>query len=155
MDDSINNENEKTVADAADETQTITETDDNNYGDSATSHSHNIDGVDETNDDFNSKMQTNTDNKSIKRQHNTSKTLLRAKDSVHKCQSDLGGRYTARSQVASTSQSRSLRFPSTSATSNLPATTRKCVLTLDGYNYVIGKLCYNSISLSLSRYKQQ
>lgn len=72
--------------------------------------------------------------------------MLRPKDSIHKCQSDPSNRSsmpannTPRSQI----QSRSLRFPSTSATNNpssatAAATTRKCMFTLDGYNYVIGK----------------
>lgn len=66
----------------------------------------------------------------------------RAKDLIHKCQSD-PGRVSIGSSASSASASlvkpllsRSLRHPCISGGS---ATTRKCVLTLDGYSYVIGK----------------
>lgn len=70
-------------------------------------------------------------------QMNYHSNISRTKDLVHKCQSDPGGRSTMRSQI-----NRSLRHPACGA-SNVTTTTRKCVLTLDGYNYVIGKL-FNS-----------
>lgn len=51
----------------------------------------------------------------------------RAKDIVHKCNSDPGGITQKQSAII-----RSIRYPSGS-------NTRKCVLTLDGYSYVIGE----------------
>lgn len=58
---------------------------------------------------------------------------VRAKDLVHKCPSDPGkiGISTIGSSTR-TLHTRSVRNPS-------GATTRKCVLTLDGYSYVIGE----------------
>lgn len=61
----------------------------------------------------------------------------RPKDLVHKCPSDPGKVVAAAAGNAVAGgkplYSRSLRYPSGS-------TTRKCVLTLDGYSYVIGEL---------------
>lgn len=74
---------------------------------------------------------------SAARNANEPKLMARPKDSVHKCPSDPSNRFSM-SAVRSQAQIRSLRFPSTSGTTQSP-TTRKCVLTLDGYNYVIGK----------------
>lgn len=57
----------------------------------------------------------------------------KAKDLVHKCHSDPG------KIVANRNVTRTVRYPMTTG-----GATRKCVLTLDGYSYVIGKDCFCS-----------
>lgn len=52
----------------------------------------------------------------------------KAKDLVYKCHSDPG------KILAHRAATRTVRYP--------PAATRKCVLTLDGYSYVIGKRAF-------------
>ena len=66
----------------------------------------------------------------------------RAKDLVHKCPSD-PGKVTAQRQL----HTRSVRYPS-------GATTRKCVLTLDGYSYVIGKELLNVVFIQSLKEKR-
>lgn len=55
---------------------------------------------------------------------------VKSKDLVHKCHSDPGKVVGKR-----TNFTRSVRYPSVNV-----GPTRKCVLTLDGYSYVIGKI---------------
>lgn len=64
---------------------------------------------------------------------------VRCKDLVHKCPSD-PGKVVKANTSARALLARSLRYPS-------GGTTRKCVLTLDGYSYVIGER--NSYSFSI------
>lgn len=93
----------------------------------------------------------------------TSKCILRARDhmTINKCQSDPGGSRatTPLSATANrSSQTRSFRHHSPSCSSNAATTTRKCVLTLDGYNYVIGKLHYNQtkfVQLNVAQLSKQ
>lgn len=64
---------------------------------------------------------------------------VRAKDLVHKCPSDPGKiGISAIGTGTRTLHTRSVRNPS-------GATTRKCVLTLDGYSYVIGEFSFKAM----------
>lgn len=60
---------------------------------------------------------------------------VRAKDLVHKCHSDPGGGRTLVAPGAGAAPPRPVRHRSTGGSA------RRCVLTLDGYSYVIGELC--------------
>ena len=60
-------------------------------------------------------------------------TVVRAKDIVHKCHSDPGRAILVETETMSVAPVRPLRLPT-------GGTTRKCVLTLDGYSYVIGRV---------------
>lgn len=59
---------------------------------------------------------------------------VRAKDLVHKCHSDPGGG-RALVPAGAVAPPRPVRHRSTGGSA------RRCVLTLDGYSYVIGELC--------------
>lgn len=67
------------------------------------------------------------------------------KDVVHKCHSDPGSGVTDREEVeeedlrASVARGRSTRVKSSSRHCPTGTSSRKCILTLDGYSYVIGK----------------
>lgn len=169
MDNSISDENKTTVAAAAvvaastitavAGTSTITKTpdddsqcvnnDNNDVNDYADQESVNSDNNDDSNNHYDkissaTSIYPNQVNSTTDQtipftdgQINCHSNISRTKDLVHKCQSDPGGRTTMRSQL-----NRSPRYPAASGASNMTTTTRKCVLTLDGYNYVIGKLFY-------------
>lgn len=62
----------------------------------------------------------------------------KAKDLVHKCHSDPG------KVLANRNVTRTVRYPMQTG-----GATRKCVLTLDGYSYVIGKTVSNFMLLLL------
>lgn len=113
-----------------------------NINDESNAHQSDAENIDD-NADGGGQCHVNNSTASVA-VHNTvdRQLLMRPKDSIHKCQSDPSNRSsmpanTSRSHI----QSRSLRFPSTSTANNpmTGATTRKCMFTLDGYNYVIGK----------------
>lgn len=59
----------------------------------------------------------------------------KVKDLVHKCHSDPG------KIVAHRPATRTVRYPMTHT-----GATRKCVLTLDGYSYVIGKRAFELLT---------
>lgn len=63
----------------------------------------------------------------------------REKDIVHKCNSDPGHLVVGVGVERTNPFSASLRYPSKAGT------TRKCLLNMDGYSYVIGKLWINLI----------
>lgn len=67
------------------------------------------------------------------------------KDSVHKCHSDPGSSVAEREEVeedlhGSVARGSSTRVKSKSRHCPTAPSSRKCILTLDGYSYVIGKL---------------
>lgn len=176
MDNSINDENKITVAAAAvvaastitavAGTSTITKTpddnsqcvnndnnDDNVYDDQGSVNSDNNEGINRydkiapVTSIYPSQANSTTDQTIpfIDGQLNCHSNISRTKDLVHKCQSDPGGRSSTRSHI-----NRSPRYPASGA-SNMTTTTRKCVLTLDGYNYVIGKLFYSNKQKEINR----
>ena len=68
------------------------------------------------------------------------------KDPVHKCHSDPGQNVTSKNTNLCCKNKYSTKRNNVTSSSNLvntnvvlPPPTRKCVLTLDGYSYVIGK----------------
>jgi len=67
------------------------------------------------------------------------------KDSVHKCHSDPGSAVAEREEGeevlhGSVARGSSARVKSSSRHCPTGPSSRKCILTLDGYSYVIGKL---------------
>jgi hypothetical protein len=80
--------------------------------------------ADNLNEDNNECLKNSTNNNNENNENGG-----RAKDLVHKCPSDPGNNIKLSRPIFQAASSQ----PSTSAT------TRKCVLTLDGYSYVIGK----------------
>lgn len=160
MDNSISDENKTTVAAAAvagtstitktpdDNTQCVNNADnnDNDYDDQESVNSDNNEGsnhydkISSRTSIYPSQVNLMTDQTIpfIDNQMNCHSNISRTKDLVHKCQSDPGGRSSMRSQI-----NRLPRYPASGA-SNITTTTRRCVLTLDGYNYVIGKIFYSN-----------